>query len=281
MRVEDSIVAYLNKIQPFRIGFDTTNIIYSYGKFYRPQLNIFKTANTMRQLDLLSIFTTMDELTDIASEKGKNCKTKGKGWEDGCLFDIIDNYDAHDEMVELRNLDHLVCDDMGTEIADFIAVSNNKNAKSVILIHAKVNARKAKYSAKAFQEVCAQAIKSLGWINPYSENANKSLNKWEDAWTADGVGGKVENRIRIGKRIRNGKVTPKQVWDDFTNVIRDPQSNKEVWIMLGKGFSLSDFEIQRGKKNPHAEIVHIFYILQSTWNIVDSVGAKLRIFCSP
>lgn len=279
--IEENIIAYFNKVQPFRIGFETTDYIYSFGKYLQPQLHIFNSPGQRNQLELLTLFTPMVTLSKVESEKGKACKVDGTGWQDGCLFDVIDNLAKYPELKALENTDYLICDDMGTEIADFIAIS--KSRKSVTLIHAKVNEKTTKYSAKAFQEVCAQAIKNLSWINPYSERINKSLDKWNNPWRAKLTEESdhedfVTYRIRIPKEE---KPSPKEIWDDFTKIIRDTQSTKEVWIMLGRGFSLGDFEKQRAIKNPRPEIVHIFYILQSTWNIVDSLGAKLRIFCSP
>ena len=55
---------------------------------------------------------------------------------------------------DFPEINFLICDDMGTEIADFIGIDSNNN--KIIYIHCKHSAKKL--SASTFQDVCGQAL---------------------------------------------------------------------------------------------------------------------------
>jgi len=219
--------------------------------------------------DLLKIFIPIDGLNKITTEKGDFTL---EGWKKGSLFYLIDTRGKGTPLVKhFKNIDTLVCDDMGTEIADFIAV--NTHDLRVIFIHAKAFKTPKKISASAFQEVCAQATKNLENIHPYSLEKPKNLRSWNGPWNN-------EKRM-VEKRIRSGEGDAIFIWEKIRDIIRNPTASREVWIILGSGFSLKAFENEIKKSNPAAEIVQIIYLLQSTWSAVSSCGGELRIFCSP
>lgn len=154
-------------------------------------------------------------------------------------------------------IDVLVCDDMGTEIADFVAAQSGP-PRRVIFIHAKAFRTHKKRSASSFQDVCGQAVKNLDYIFPYTSLNPPKLASWSKPWKTS-VNGKS---LEVDKRIRLGEGTPESIWKKIRDVTRDPSASREVWILL-------------------AEIVQILYLIQSTWGAVPSAGASLKIFCSP
>jgi hypothetical protein len=270
--IQETIVSYLNKKQAFRIVTGTPGVVFAHGRFYKPKLPLWSESSS-DSLDLLSVFLTDEKLTNVESEKGKQCPSDGSGWDTDSVFYLIDNIGKPEGIAQdLSVIDLLVCDDMGTELADFIAGSNSE--RRVCFIHAKTGKVPGSTSATSFQDVCSQAMKNLVWLHPFSQSDSPNINRWINPWSLEGVG-------FVQDRIRRGPSEPTQLWDNFSNLIRDPMTSREVWIVLGKGFSLSAFESERLSNNPRPHIVQLFFLLQSTWAAVSSVGATLKVFCGP
>ena len=65
------------------------------------------------------------------------------------------------------------------------------------------------------------------------------------------------------------------------DLVNNPTTKREVWIALSKGFMIDKFNAERVKKSPKASAIQVFYLLQSTWNAVSSIGASLKIIGRP
>jgi len=269
-RNRDNLIGYLNRTQSFRVVPKTAKVIYAYSKWYKPKLQIFGEES---EFELMKILHPVQLLAGISTEKGDpNQENDSNGWPEGSLFHLIDTLGEGTELEQdFGNIDILVCDDMGTEIADFIATSNSE--QRVVFIHAKAFRGEKKWSATAFSEVSFQAIKNLEFLHPYSTQKPKKLNSWKDGWRC--------KKLFVAQRIRRGAREPDAIWDEIRKIIRNPSSSKEVWLLLGQGFSLKAFKNEVKKPQPPAEIIQIIYSLQSLWSNVSSVGAGLRIYCSP
>ena len=281
------IISYLNRYQAFRIVPEEPGIIYAYGEFYEPLLRVGADYDK-NQLELHRLIEGEKRMNNNQSEKGNICRTKGEGWQKGCVFDIIDSAagtngtDAFNSL--LKDVDTLVCDDMGTEVADFIAArkSNTPDKECVILIHAKAFNEKQIYSASKFAEVCSQAIKNLQYIHRFACGEPPNLNKWTDKWKASPLN-YVNSRIRLyqNRKTPNPNPDPKKIWEYIRSIIRNPLSRIEVWIVLGNGISKDELINKFLKeKPPKPEIIQNIYQLESTWSIVSRMGATLRVFTS-
>jgi hypothetical protein len=102
----------------------------------------------------------------LATEKGAIGTPTGAGWANGSLFDIIDRRGQGTQLADaFVGVDLLICDDMGTETADFIAI--DQGSRRVAAIHAKASPTAKPLSASALHEVSAQAVKNLGYFQPY------------------------------------------------------------------------------------------------------------------
>lgn len=268
---QENVVSYLNRLQAFRLVTATPGVIYAHGNFYRPRLPLWGSPST-EGVDLLKVFHPDPSLSALSSEKGSRCRPRGVGWERGSLFDAIDHVGTEDGLSPDDKFDLLVCDDMGTEIADFIAASTA--TPRIAFIHAKVRKARGKTTATAFQEVSAQATKNLAWSHPFSESTIPSLLQWNNPWTLHPVG-------TVKRRIRRGPRDAEALWSTMYSILRDPASSREIWIVLGGGFSHREFEKERLKPYPRPELVQLFFLLQSTWAAVSSVGATLRVYCPP
>jgi hypothetical protein len=281
------IISYLNRYQAFRIVPEEPGIIYAYGEFYKPLLRIGENYEK-KQLDLCRLIEGEEQLDNNKSEKGDICRNNGEGWEKGCVFDIIDSASGTDETDAfnslLQDVDTLVCDDMGTEVADFIAARKSKtpDKECVILIHAKALKEKQIYSASKFADVCSQAIKNLQYIHRFDCGDPPNLNKWTDKWK-ESSRNYVNNRIRLyqNRKKPNPKPDPKKIWEYIRSIIQNPLARLEVWIVLGNGISKKELINKFLKEEPpKPEIIQNIYQLESTWSIVSRMGATLRVFTS-
>jgi hypothetical protein len=230
---------------------------------------------------LLKVLHPFTCLTSIGSEKGSACTVGGSGWDPQSLFSIVDSLGVgHGMTAAFGNPDIVICDDLGTEAADFILGYTKE--KRVIFVHCKGKGNSGshgEYSASGLQDVCGQATKNLRYFARFGSEIPPKAKDWHaKAWSgANGVSGQVAKRIRKGPVRSNGT----EVWDRLQSIIRDPYADLQVWLFLGRMFKKSVFEAQLIKKAPAAEAQQAAYLLFSTMNDVASVGAKMKVFCSP
>jgi superfamily II DNA or RNA helicase len=270
-----SLLAFLNRTQAFRvIPRAARYTVYSRGRFYRPRVPLFGAVASDR-FDLLRVLQAVPQLAAIASEKGDpgSVVGNGAGWAAGSLFHFIDTLGADTTLAtDLATVELLVCDDLSTELADFIGLDQER--RRVIAFHAKAFPVAKSLSASALHEVTAQALKNLGYLQPFFVGSPKNLARWDGPWRGGRIG--VVNR-----RIRRGNATGTQAWERIRAALRDPDYSREVWLVLGHGLSKAALEQARSAPSPPAETIQIIYSLQSTWSSVSAVGARLRVLCSP
>jgi len=266
-----TLIGYLNREQAFRVVPATSRddyCIYTSRRFCRPRLPL-GTRTAAGNPALLQLLVGCPVLGSIGSEKGEKDTATAQGWAAGCLFDLVDRLGSGSEMEPLMaGIDLLVCDDMGTEIADFIALDSAR--RRVIAIHAKAFPVRRPLSASALHEVSAQAVKNLGSFEPFFVGDPKNLANWGRPWV--GHSGKVSTRIR------RGSGTPKTIWGRIREALRDPQWTREIWLVIGQGPSRLSIQRECAQRRPKPEVVQILYSLQSTWSAVQAVGNVLRVF---
>src|SRR5205807_3082514 len=135
----------------FRVVPASERTIYAHSRFYTPILPMWGRVTASR-FDLLKVLRSIPALSQIGSEKGQRCPSDGSGWQAGSLFHLIDHLGEGTGLRgELREVDLLVCDDMGNEVADFIAASTSR--RSIAFIHAKAFETRVERSASSLQEV--------------------------------------------------------------------------------------------------------------------------------
>ena len=278
--VPGGVLDYLAHEQAFRIIPISPNgadyCVYVDGAFYRPRLPLGRTAP--KQLELLSLMETDSRLARIGSEKGPEGSATPPGWAAGSLFNLIDTAHSHPRQPfgkALGRFDMLVCDDLSTEMADFIAVRTVTSDRQVAFVHAKASRDPRPLSASVLQEVTAQAVKNLSWLHPHNLTEPPNTRRWDNQWNGGKIG-KVHQRIRRGT-----STTGAAFWKEVRESLRDPAAQREVWIVLGQSLSLGALQNQCRATRPSAETIQILYILQATWASVAQTGGRLRVFCSP
>lgn len=90
--------------------------------------------------------------------------------------------------------EYIVYDDLNTEIADFIAISEQK----IALIHCKYSS--SKLSASAFQDVVGQALKNLSYLSANNVESNnghiiKHIDRWDTTWNGSKIARIMPNNI--------------------------------------------------------------------------------------
>ncbi|MBT7618611.1 MAG: DEAD/DEAH box helicase family protein, partial [Calditrichaeota bacterium] len=172
-----SLIEYLNREQAFRIIPATSNTIYVNGNFYKPFDNYGQQLNP-DELDFFYSLEAIEELSNIGQEKSSGPFEENEAWPANTLFNFIDTLGRNTKAEDLfGDPDIVVCDDMNNEIADFIIADTTK--QRVVFIHAKASSSPSFVSASKLHEVCAQALKNLGYISAFQiEKPNQSIRKW-------------------------------------------------------------------------------------------------------
>jgi superfamily II DNA or RNA helicase len=266
------LVAQLNQKQAFRIITDG-GLVYAHGRFYKSRFNLWGRGRSSR-IDLVDILVSLPALTHITSEKGAAVQPAGAGWLAGSLFEFIDRRGAAGFLASQGfDPDILICDDIGPELADFIAV--RLDPPRIALIHAK-HGDGGTISAKAFHVICSQAVKNLGVLTPQWEGPSNDVTRWNGAWNGGPIG-RVARRIRVNRPNKGAT----ELWQQIQQLIRQPSTTREVWIVMGDGMSRSAFELEGKRNKPRASFINLIYLLQSTWSAASSVGAQLKVFSRP
>lgn len=276
-RMKAGVSALINAQQALRVIPSSSRRVYARGHWYEPRLDA---------LNLDEVFVPVPALALANSEKGS--RTYNGGWDPSSVFGVIDrshgpttSTDVDPLTEHLSTMDRIICDDVVlSEVADFVAIRDKQRA---VLTHAKAFKQTKKRSASAFHEVCGQAIKSLYAVSPYGGLPKPHVNYWAKPWSVATTGGTVSRLRKVPKteRTQSAAVQSNTAYDQFERAVSNPNAQREVWVVLGNGFSLQEFETERSKANPRPEIIQIAYLLQATWADVRRIGAAFRVFCSP
>src|SRR5262249_53371563 len=139
-----SLMTYLNREQSFRVLPRDKGVIYVDGDFYELMIPV-GTRFDKDQYHVGKILTVCSRLEALWDEKGIKCKSDGTDWDPDSIFGFISQGVAGKGQLagELSGADIAVCDDMGTEIADFVVARKDR----IIFIHAKGVGRSAEAAA--------------------------------------------------------------------------------------------------------------------------------------
>ena len=259
---KETLMQCMNRLQSFRLILQD-GYIYSHGHHYQPRLGL------KGELDLVHILIAVKEL-ECVTEKGAKGSCANGAWSNDSVFGLIDNLGCGTSLGPyLADVSSMVCDDLGHEMADFIAIADS--GKRALFIHAK--AKEATFSASDFADICSQVVKNLDYLTPNpTRTPRANISKWNRSWK------RGKEAVR---RIRHGSLKPSELWQAVRRIAQDPSAEKEVWIVFGSNLSRSKFESERRRTNPNPQLIQIYYQLASTWSAVSAVGAKLKVFVRP
>lgn len=268
----ESLLHYLNREQAFRVIPTTPGYFFSGGQFFRPEVDFGPQYDD----SILNVFKLLEgeaQLRTVSSEKGK---TRNDRWQAGSIFHLLDERGAGTCMGPLlQNATIQVCDDMGTEAADFIFADSA--APRVVFAHAKFSKVLRLYSASALTEVCGQAEKNARYLGRFNEEAPPKAADWHRSKL------KFKGNREHVTRVRRGPagITGTDLWKQIRATIRDWRCSTEIWIVMGRALSISEFRTQLTANSPAQEAIQLAFRLYSTAQAANAVGARLRVICMP
>jgi hypothetical protein len=269
----EGLLRFLNRTQSFRVIPATGGYFYTLGQFCQPLIK-FGPDYDDAKMSVLASLIEIPELRKPMLEKGRRCQKNGSGWEEGCLFDLIDSLGKGTQLAPyFRGTEVLVCDDLNDESADFILVQRIEERKRVALIHAKASLDGSKCSASALQDVCGQAQKNLREVSLFADPGPSKMAKWLRPWS-----GQPYTEGQVNERILR-KNPGSNVEEDIRRTVKDPTADREVWLILGNLLWKEELERLLRKKKPPGYTIQTAYLLFSTITNVAAVGARLRVFC--
>jgi hypothetical protein len=269
------LIRAINEDQALRIVPRSATAIYAHGRFFATPLPVG--ASTV-EYPWIRLLEPLGELAATGSEKGTGGaegQVPGQNaWPSDSVFGLVDRVRGGDAAPEpLRRLfptvDLLLCTDMGSEVADFVIA----NQARIALVHAK-HGGGAVHSAGALQEVIGQAMKNLAHLQPVDPPVPYRRN-WCAPW-------RPTDQYQPVTRQRVGQYGDEdQLWAAMRDVITDPNSDREVWLMLGGTLSKSAVVANLASDETSPQTIQIYALLQNAWSASQQLGVRLRVFCSP
>lgn len=245
-------------------------VMFSSAKLKYTNRKLFKDNNLTGNIDLF---------LEMFEEDAKLKKTKGEKDYKGNKLVATDtqfpqySLFAYIEKKYKQKGTIIVCDDLGTEWADYIRVSEN----SVALFAAKH--KDLCFSASAFQEVVGQAQKNLGTFFPLKTMWKRKEIKWSGFYQLGGVDTHI-SRVRIP-----GK-TAREAIDYWKKAERRGNYQRDLYIVIDF-ISKEKLEgnLQKLKQGrdfaQKKETVPILWLISSLWASCQELNIRLHITCRP
>lgn len=267
------LIREINRKNLFRLTFENSRVVYASGKYFQ--------ANN---LEVLSEIVFPDpNLTIQLTEKGESLlrRKNTTSWCDS-IFKYISDYNPQRQTTilhkEMGHLDYLFCDDGSNEIADFILLQNNRGVKKIVFVVCKSKVG-SNDSVTSLYDVSAQALKNLNYLNPLSGLGKLKADRFSGSRTLSTKNGSYN--IERLKAYNGNSTEPQTVFNLYENLLRDPNTIKEVWLVIGGGLVGDTFK-QELKVLNDAQAYYIIqaqYLLLSTWASVSSANVRLKVFC--
>jgi hypothetical protein len=247
-----TLPGWLSSNQHFIVTFSDPEYAYVGG-------TLFRDAGLMGTIE--TVISTLEVDWPVAGATSEKGTTRSKArFSPKSLFGVTEKRmrDAGKTLV--------ICDDLGDEWADFIAVDDRAGRREIQLAHCKHG--DGNTSASALHVVVAQAMKNLGRLVPSDADLRRKARTWR-------------GRCHGLPRVRHGAAGTSIV-RAFRAVNGDPASRREVIIVVDYLSRNALQKAARGVKRgdsvrPH--LVQLFWLLASFVLACVEVGATPRIKC--
>lgn len=250
-----SLGNYLNSNQDsMLICLDGGEIVYQGQSFYAVDYSYAEKA-------LLECIATPQKAKACKTEKGTKAEIAGlqkgtqKRFTTGTLFKEV-----AEERVDLPfKPEVIICDDMGSEAADFIAADFTN--RKLAFLHVKCGSG-SNISASAFHDVTAQAMKNLCYMVPAAETPQGVKNSWTKSskWNNTKIARLYKTRAKFP--------TATVLWDKIRSEILQA-SDRELYVILVTSGCVSQGLLGQAIKNPKkrthetAQLIHLLDGLNS------------------
>lgn len=248
-----SIKSLINTLRCFTVCFSDFSYVYASGKLYR-------NSEIEKDFDsILAVLEPVEAIRNVTSEKGDGYNEHSTEFTANSLFHVVE-HDLYD------TADILLCDDMGNEWADHIAISND----TISFIHSKCK-DKAGLSASNFQDVIGQAIKNIGNMNPNTDSLRSKIDSMRSTWMNTGI-----------PKCRRGNVD--DIEGKYLKLMSNPNKKREVCLAvnflsknsLATAFSNIKNHIPFQQKN---SVVQLAWILNGFISTCKEADLNCKIYC--
>ncbi len=257
------LLDYVNENGLFTVMFSSPKLKYTNRKLFRDNR---LTGNIDLFLDLFEEDRNLESTNGEKDYDGKRLQVADTKFPRKTLF-------AYIEKTYKQAGSIIVCDDLGTEWADYIRVSEN----SVALFAAKH--KKCCFSASAFQEVVGQAQKNLGTFFPLSTTWKRKEKKWSEFYQLAGADTHIA-------RVRTPGKTAKNAIDNWKNAERKGNYQRDLYLVIdfiSKQVLEGNFlKLKQGRDFAQKkEAVPMLWLLSSLWASCQELNIRLHITCRP
>lgn len=248
------IIDLINRLGCFSVGFEDYSYIYM-GK------NLYMNADIHKDFEsILSALIPVDEIETVTSEKGDGYDVMSTDFKAHSMFYVVEKNIFNDA-------EFLLCDDLGNEWADHIAIKGN----TMSYIHSKCNDGQVSLSASNFQEVIGQAIKNIGNMNPDDTIILKKMAGMNGKWNRTSI-----DKCRIGIPTDYGNL--------YKKLRYNPNKVQEICLAvnyLSKSKLTDAFDkIKNGQQiQQKNSVVQLAWLLSGFISTCKEADLNCRIFC--
>ena len=248
------LVRIVNSNSFFSVSFQDCSYIYTGGRLYQ-------NSSIKEDLDsILQILFPIAGIENVTSEKGRGYNNDSTEFAHDSMFHVV-------ETEICTNAQFVVCDDMGNEWADHIAI----NGDTISFIHSKCKGSSS-LSASNFQEVIGQAIKNIGHLNPSNDELERKRESWNGTWQNTQI-----------PNLRSGNEVGAFI-DAFKALRVNPNRNKEVCLaidFLSKSELVDAFDHIKHDDDfrQRNTVIQMVWILNAFISCCKEAGLKSKIYC--
>ncbi len=251
-----SLNALIDKGGHFSVVFDDPTYYFSDGRSVRDQDIV------PRSQMLLNIMNPIESLSPEICRVENGHSVDGVSYPEDSIFCVLD------EALGYRENAVLVCDDGGTEWADFLEFENDPNPQ-LIFYHAK-KGKATTLGASAFHELVAQALKHLGQA---TRKGADFLARFDEAWSTGERHGVDRFRCQFISRPDAREI--------ILQTVQNPLVDRKVCLVVN---FLSKSEFSEFLENPDTiqeHQVQQIWLLNEFASSCWDLGLTPEILCAP
>lgn len=243
---------------------NNSTILFDNSQFFYYKKTLFQDSQ-LQDSGFLRYFHSENNMINAKSEKG-TFNQDSVNFSDDSIFDILEK--------RLRRLKYtdIICDDLGNERADYIALDENRLG----FFHAKykqVDSDRGKKSASVLHDVVGQALKNLVFLDNIENIILDRVyqNKWSNKYPTTQI-----------ERIRESANSSNSIVERIKETNR--QINVQKYMVLVVNFisksEISDY-IQNPSTNTNTQIQQIIWLLSSFISTCQEMNIIPQIICKP
>lgn len=256
----EKLITLINSLACFTVSFDDYQYMF-YGR------RLYKNGQMVKDIEAIkATLVPIPNLRTSSSEKGKNYTINDTDFHPNCVFRIVED--------EFAASTYLVCDDLGNEWADHIAISGD----TISFIHSKSNNKvgRTSLSASLFQDAIGQALKNIGYLNPTDDFLSAKLRSIENSTY------NVDRQQTSIQRMRRG--TAQQFVNEIKRLRMSPNFTREVCLavdFLSRGELIDAFDRlaagQPFRQKNYA--VQLIWLLNAFISTCKDADLHCKIYC--